>query len=243
VYRYKLMSIVALLLILVAMIAILTVPVYKYGRGVDKASNNDALYAQLYDSIYLDNEKFEREMRLLSTPEGSYVLDVGCGTGDRVGKVAHAVGVDVSPHMVAMAEKKYPKKTFVVGDVLKKGTFKAETFTEVWCLGNSLYCLPEKMRFLQNAHRWLDPNGTLVLELMDRARFCVPSPYPKNFYYDLKRMGNTCRERVKFQKEKAVVETTFYPISSTRMIDMAERVGFKVERKEGNFTFFKKAPF
>lgn len=237
------MSIVGLLLILVAMLAILTVPMYKYKKEDEKDANSDALYAKLYDSIYMDNGRFEREMRLLSTPEGSYVLDVGCGTGDRVGWVAHAVGVDKSPHMVAVAKKKYPKKTFVEGDVLKKGTFKAETFTEVWCLGNSLYCLPEKMRFLQNAHRWLDASGTLVLELMDRLRFCVPSPYPKNFYYDLKRMGNTCRERVKFKKERAVVETTYYPISSTRMLDMAERVGFKLERKAGNFTFFRKAPF
>ena len=140
-YRYKPMSILALLLILAAMLALLTVPSYMYGGRVDgKKNNSDALYAQLYDSIYLDNERFEREMRLLSTPEGSYVLDVGCGTGDRVGRVAHAVGVDKSPHMVAVAEKKYPKKTFVVGDVLKKGTFKAETFTEVWCLGKECVC-------------------------------------------------------------------------------------------------------
>jgi len=239
------MSVVALLLILFGMVALLTLPAYWYGHRrikSDKPSttSNDSLYANLYDSIYLDNEKFMREMKLLPTSEASYVLDVGCGTGNRVGITHNVVGVDISPAMVGVAKKRYPKKTFVVGDVLNSETFDKETFTDVWCLGNTVYSLPEKMVFFQNVHRWLEKKGTLVLQL--NGLLCKPSAYNKNFKYELNRVGNTCRERLQFQQQKALVETTFYYVSAERILAIADRVGFKVERtdKDNSIYFLKK---
>ena len=233
------MSVLLLLLILVGILALLTTPKYWFDRKRVITQGDSTVYATLYDAIYFDNEKFEREMKLLSAPEGSYVLDVGCGTGNRVGNVSNAAGVDLSPAMVAVAKKKYPTKTFVEGDVLQKELFNKETFTSIWCLGNTIYLLPKKMLFLQNVYAWLDEKGTFVLQL-DEA-YCTPSPYRKNFGYDLKRFGNTCRETVKFKKKKTVVETTFYPTSRDRLLTMAERVGFVLQRKaEHHFYFFRK---
>ena len=224
---------------LVGIVALLTIPTYWFDRKQTRPNGDTTLYASLYDAIYFDNEKFEREIKLLSAPEGWYVLDVGCGTGNRVGNVNNIVGVDLSPDMLSVAKKKYPTKTFVEGDVLQKELFNKETFTSIWCLGNTIYLLPKKMLFLQNVHRWLEEKGTLVLQL-DEA-YCAPSPYRKNFGYDLKRFGNTCRETVKFKKKKTVVETTFYPTSRDRLLTMAERVGFVLERKaEHHLYFFRK---
>ena len=240
------MSILALLLIFVALLALLTIPAFRYGRSKnleDGPSTSDDLYAELYDAIYFENhEKLANEMQFLTAPEGSHVLDVGCGTGNRVGWVKkNAVGVDVSPSMVAMAKKKYPKCDFLVGDVLKKATFEKGAFTEIWCLGNMVYCFKHKLQFLQNAHSWLEAGGVLVLEMNENPRFCNPCPYKKNFGYDMKRFGNTCRERMKYKNKKAVVETTFYPISLERLKTMTERVGFELDHQEHNFYFYRKS--
>jgi SAM-dependent methyltransferase len=236
------MSIVALMLILVSLLAILTIPSYRMKQITkDKSILYPALYAELYDGIYFNTDKFEKEMQYLSAPEESYILDVGCGTGDRVGYTAHAVGVDISPAMVAVAQKKYPSKTFIVGDVSQQNTFEKDTFTEVWCLGNSIYYLPEKLHFMQNVFRWLDADGTFVLQLS--GSYCSPSPYNKDFAYDLRKIGNTCRERVRYKGKKAVVDTTFYPEKPAKLITMAERVGFKLEKQQDDLYFFRKLSF
>ena len=234
-------SILGLLLIFMFLMALLTIPRYYYKRAKKTTKETPALYAELYDAIHFKKEQFEEEMAELSAKEEDYVLDVGCGTGNRVGKVENAVGIDISPAMVAVAKKKYPTKTFLVGDVLRKDTFANETFTDVWCLGNTLYCLPSKHKFLQNAHHWLDSNGRLVLQMLNRDELCVPTNYQRSFKYDKKQYGNTCRERVSFHDQKAVVETTFHMISKTRLITMAERVGFKLEKTKKNLYFFVKS--
>jgi SAM-dependent methyltransferase len=52
-------------------------------------------------------------------PEGSRVLELGCGTGDLLAalKPSFGVGVDFSPGMIAQAPKAHPELTFLVGDI------------------------------------------------------------------------------------------------------------------------------
>lgn len=52
---------------------------------------------------------------------GCSVLDVACGTGILVGdylkrNVASVTGVDISPKMIGIAEKKYPEVSFICAD-------------------------------------------------------------------------------------------------------------------------------
>ncbi|MBA7526722.1 Undecaprenyl-phosphate 4-deoxy-4-formamido-L-arabinose transferase [subsurface metagenome] len=53
-------------------------------------------------------------------PEGSNVLEVGCGTGDLLNAVKPSVGVglDFSKNMIAIAKKKYPKLQFIEADAI-----------------------------------------------------------------------------------------------------------------------------
>lgn len=51
-------------------------------------------------------------------PEGSRVLELGCGTGDLLDKVKpdYGVGIDISEEMLMIAEKKYTKYKFIKAD-------------------------------------------------------------------------------------------------------------------------------
>jgi len=231
-----------LLLILFGMMAVLTIPMYLYKKEPIRKTQNNSLYAKVYDSIYFNPEKFDREMKVLTPTESSYVLDVGCGTGDRVGAVYNTVGVDNSTSMLAVARQKYPDKEFVEGDVMKTNTFAKDTFTTVWCLGNTIYSLPNKFPFFQNVYRWLESNGTFVVQLDGKT--CEPSIYPKLFEYKLQRIGNTCRERIRGNREATTVHTTFYPIPLTRLLELAKQAGFVLLRTENNdMYFFRKSLF
>lgn len=66
-------------------------------------------------------------------PKGSTVLDVGSGTGDLLASVAprHGVGVDVSPNMTVLAQKRHPEFTFFAMDAQRLEL--KETFDHIIC--------------------------------------------------------------------------------------------------------------
>lgn len=77
--------------------------------------------------------RFEQflELQKLKKFEKSRILDVGCGYGyfldflkNKKIKVKDYFGIDINPNFVKKAQQKYPKQTFVCGDLV---TF---TFTE-----------------------------------------------------------------------------------------------------------------
>ena len=51
-------------------------------------------------------------------PEGSSVLEIGCGTGTLLAKVlpSRGVGIDISPKMIAIAAVRHPGLRFLVAD-------------------------------------------------------------------------------------------------------------------------------
>ncbi|NVB77405.1 MAG: glycosyltransferase [Kofleriaceae bacterium] len=59
----------------------------------------------------------ERLVRFI-IPEGASVLEIGSGTGDLLAalKPAHGTGIDISPNLVALAQRKHPNLEFVVAD-------------------------------------------------------------------------------------------------------------------------------
>src|SRR5438445_10652944 len=63
-------------------------------------------------------------MRLARAGRGARVADLGCGSGvftDLLHKQGYdAVGLDISPKLIALARAKYPQLEFLEGDVVER---------------------------------------------------------------------------------------------------------------------------
>jgi len=148
--------------------------VSKEGVGV-----YDQFYANLYDDLIFDRVKNEYEVGEIinrTTPnERSLILDVGAGTGQHVAlfneKGIEVMGIDISPDMVRVAEKKYPDLDFREGDAEQVSLFPADSFTHITCLYFTIYYMRDKLRFFQNAFAWLRPGGYLIIHLVNRDEF------------------------------------------------------------------------
>ncbi len=87
------------------------------------AHNYDAIASwwleQMRDSTY-GMAALERTLTFVG--QGRHALDVGCGCGGRFLRVLleqgfDCTGLDISQEMIALAKQRYPKISFVVGDV------------------------------------------------------------------------------------------------------------------------------
>jgi len=138
----------------------------------------DDFYCSIYDDLVFDSVKNDFEVgeikRLIPT-DNNRVLDVGSGKGHHVNLLNKAgytaEGLDISPSMVKLAKKKYPKHDFKNGDALESMLYPADSFTTITCLYFTIYYIKDKTTFLQNCYNWLKPGGYLVLHLVNRDKF------------------------------------------------------------------------
>ncbi|MBW2224550.1 MAG: class I SAM-dependent methyltransferase, partial [Deltaproteobacteria bacterium] len=114
--------------------------------------------------------------RVLRMPAGSRMLDVGCGMGVQTVELAsrgyHLVGLDISATMVSRAydeaEDRGLQIDFVRGD-MRDVTFE-EPFEALLCWGTTFGYFSEEENELtvRQFHQALAPNGTLLLEVINR---------------------------------------------------------------------------
>ena len=102
----------------------------------------------------------------MSVNEGERVLDVGCGNGALLGKIAAArpikgFGVDLSPQMIAAAEKRHPEFEFAIAgcESLPFGDNSMDVIT-VCC---AYHHFPDVDAFALEASRILRPGGSLYI--------------------------------------------------------------------------------
>jgi len=140
----------------------------------------DGFYSQIYDQLVysevLDNYEVGTILQKTSPDSQSIILDIGCGTGHVVRKLAdnHQLtvkGLDKSPSMIQQAKANYPDLDFVEGDAMDAHNFRPESFTHILCLYFTIYYMEDKTGFFENCYKWLKPGGYLVVHLVDREMF------------------------------------------------------------------------
>ena len=148
-----------------------------------KVYNNDELFDSFYCAIYDDLVKSDLknayEIGIIKNNttynNKSMILDVGSGTGHHVSLLskggASVIGLDKSKDMIKIAKKLYPKLDYRQGNVMNTMIFQDSVFTHITCLYFTIYYLKNKEQFFQNCYKWLVPNGTLTIHLVDKFKF------------------------------------------------------------------------
>ena len=123
-------------------------------------------HAGIYEMCKEDYPYIEAELSRINYQN---LLDCGCGTGPMISLLhekdssKHYTGLDLTPRMIAVANKKNLSNTkFVVGDC-ENPPFEDESFDVIICT-NSFHHYPNPQRFFNSAYRVLRPGGKLILQ-------------------------------------------------------------------------------
>lgn len=196
--------------------------------------------------------------------DGKTVLDIACATGGYAA-VLSQMGFDVTAFdldetMVEMCRERMEKEGLNAhvfqGDMLHVGEVDG-SFDLAFCIGNSMVHLDnlEEVRtFLKGCHKVLEPQGRLVIQILNYDRVLdenvsslptifnsdVPLSFERIYEYSEDTGKITFIGRLEVEGEKHESAVTLLPLRSTQLMELMEECGFgEVEI----FADFMKKPF
>lgn len=95
-------------------------------------------------------------------PEGSAVLEVGCGTGDLLNAVhpGRGLGIDFAPTLIEIASAKYPALEFQVADAEE---FICPFTPDYVIVSDLLACLVDVQRFFCTLRKYCGPDTRVII--------------------------------------------------------------------------------
>jgi ubiquinone/menaquinone biosynthesis C-methylase UbiE len=165
----------------------------------------------------------------LDIQEGHDVLDLACGTGlltfleaEKVGRTGSVVGVDVTPGMLAMADRKkelsgdkYSNVSLYEGDILhlnEMEQMRGRTF-DVITVASALVLFPDPKAAIEHWSQYLKPGGVLALD----------ATHPRNL------VSGMVLERVARRLELPIPYNRSWSKSESTLKAMLESAGLEVE--------------
>lgn len=149
----------------------------------------DKFYSQIYEKIIGDYTDYRvtfeckdlyQETNLKKYTSNAKILDLGCGIGSHVAKLASThkhflvYGVDASESMLNIAKRKIknlPNARLVQGDIQDTQLFGNHEFTHLTSYYFSIYYTRDLPQLLSNVHTWLKPMGYFAVHLVDKFKF------------------------------------------------------------------------
>lgn len=138
-------------------------------------------------STRLADEHQARYIFALAYVKEKKVLDIACGTGYGSAKLAgvasSVIGVDISKESIAYAIEHYsgPKVSFLERSATDSDLFSAETFDVIVSFETIEHLdVVQRRLFLLNLHKWLKPNGILILSTPNKTVTSPFTRYPMN---------------------------------------------------------------
>jgi ubiquinone/menaquinone biosynthesis C-methylase UbiE len=164
-------------------------------------------------------------VRLTALKPGARVVDLGCGSGAFTALLARAgyaaVGLDISPKLVAVGRRKYPHIEFVEGDI-ERLPFADASFDGV-LLSGVVHHFPDPSRCAAEVFRVLRPGGRFLAFDPNRMNpfMWLYRDHASPFYSPV---GVTENERPVLAREVAAVFTrTGFAVSSHYLAGLAYR--------------------
>jgi len=121
----------------------------------------------------------KRNKENATSANGGVLLDVGSGTGKAVEAFVkrgfQAYGIDKSISMNEYANDNCTLGAFRHGNVEETMLYETNTFTHITCLFYTFYYFNDKVLFLKNCHDWLQPNGYLIIHVVNGLQPRIPS--------------------------------------------------------------------
>ncbi len=154
-----------IILLIVSSINFFSLKLFSY----NPITNDSLELARLYDKLSTPQYIQGKELiKLLKVTPGSFVLDLGCGTGrlaaylrELVGPKGWIIGMDPSPYRIEIAKQKMKKGlSFQLGGSEDLGVFKDNFFDFVY-LNSVFYWIRDKETALVEIYRILKPGGKL----------------------------------------------------------------------------------
>ncbi|MFD5116841.1 class I SAM-dependent methyltransferase [Streptomyces sp. NPDC058220] len=113
-------------------------------------------------------------VRLLGLRSGETVVEAGCGPGRFAQALAAhgfpVIGVDISPEVIAIAERRHPGPDYRVMDMADLAPGSADALVNVYSSFGYCETAEEDTAVLRTWWRALRPGGRLLLELSDLER-------------------------------------------------------------------------
>jgi SAM-dependent methyltransferase len=123
---------------------------------------------------YAPNLRRWMSHELRDLPNGSPVLEVGCGdasfTTELANHFSHVTAIDISSGQIAENAARLPGIVFRQHDVAETFPFPDASFDVIWC-SEVLEHLFEPAFALREMHRLLKPNGRLLVTVPYHGRF------------------------------------------------------------------------
>ncbi|HYE60255.1 MAG TPA: methyltransferase domain-containing protein [Candidatus Kapabacteria bacterium] len=163
--------------------------------------------------------------------DGDSILDVGCGNGRLFqlfeGMNISYTGIDQSDELIQIAKKKFPKGTFIVGEMTKLPLLNA-TADIIFCIGAFHHLPTDETRkdTLQEMKRVLIQGGTIVM-----TNWNLQSEWGKEQFATGKwKKGETADHAiVPWKKDGMVVgERHYWHLTSDHIAVLADAVGIRV---------------
>jgi SAM-dependent methyltransferase len=152
------------------------------------------IVSQVYDASRVANvETIKKLVKLLGIDKASIILDMGCGTGnysDAVNQTAKKIiGIDISEGMIKKAHTKFPRLTFICGDITKL-PFNTDTFDGAFAI-QVLHHIENKLAFFKEAYRVLRREACIAIHQCSHQQiraFWFYRYFPKGLEADLARI-------------------------------------------------------
>ncbi|MFC3159385.1 Methyltransferase domain-containing protein [Chryseobacterium arachidis] len=122
---------------------------------------------------YIDQQERKFLTSFFRNKKYSKVLDLGCGTGRLLNFATH--GTDFSEEMLNVAKRKHPEKIISKGEI--SGIPFRDDFDCIFCFHVIMHQSKEETKsFLNECHKKLSKNGTLIFDYPTKNRRKVVSP-------------------------------------------------------------------